>query len=180
MAEEFSYTLKVSQDRIGVLIGTGGKIKEQIEKATKTTIIVDSKEGEVIISAKDGLKLYEAREVIRAIGRGFNPDIAMLLLKTDYGLEVVDISDYSGKNKNTATRLKGRVIGAEGKSKREIERLTSTHISVYGKRVAIVGPIGEVADARKAVESLLEGATHSRVYKFLEKKQRSKHMSTVL
>ena len=113
MTEEFSYTLKIPKDRVGVLIGKSGDIKKQVERATKTIIAVDSKEGEVVITSNDGLNLYEAREVIRAIGRGFNPEMALLLLKTDHALEVVKITDYTGKNKSMFERLKGRVIGTE-------------------------------------------------------------------
>ncbi len=175
--EEFSYTLKIPTDRVGVLIGKSGDIKKQIEQATKTAIAVDSKEGEVVITADNGLRIYEAREVIRAIARGFNPEIALLLLKTDYALEVINIIDFSGKNKNAFTRIKGRVIGSEGKSRREIERLTECSISVYGKTISIVGEIENVLNARKAVETLLEGATHARVYRFLEKKRREKKVA---
>ena len=178
--EEFSYTLKIPLDRVGVLIGPSGNIKKEIEHSTQTKISIDSKEGEVIITSTDGLHLYEAREVIRAIGRGFNPDIAMHLLKSDYGLEVIDVDDFVGKNKKAHLRLKGRVIGSEGKAKREIEHLTQSSISVYGKTVAIIGHISDVINARRAIESLLEGATHASVYRFLEKKRREQKMGDMM
>lgn len=176
MTEEFSYSLKIPADRIGVLIGTSGEIKKQIEQATKTQIAIDSQEGEVTITATDGLRLYEAREVVRAIARGFNPKVAMQLLKTDYALEVVNVEDYTGKSKNAFLRLKGRVIGAEGKSKREIEHLTETQLSVYGKTVAIIGEVEDVVNARRAIENLLKGATHASVYRFLEKRRRERRV----
>ncbi len=177
MTEEFSYTLKVPRDRVGVLIGKAGEVKTQIEQATKTKVQIDSKEGDVLITAIDGLRLYEAREVIRAIARGFNPKTALVLLKGDYSLEVINISDYTGKNQNASLRLKGRVIGSEGKSKREIERLTNSEISVYGKTIAIIGEIEDVMNARRAVESLLQGATHASVYHVLEKKRRERKVA---
>jgi len=174
--KEFNYTLKVPKERIGVLIGREGEIKKKIEEATQTFLDVDSQEGEVIISADDGLKLYDAKEIIRAIARGFNPETALFLLKSDYILEIVDMRDFAGKSKNTLLRLKGRVIGREGKSKREIERLTETYISVYGKTIAVIGRIEDVPNARKAVENLLQGATHASVFKFLEKMKKQKFM----
>lgn len=174
--KEFNYALKVPKERIGVLIGREGEIKKKIEEATQTSLNVDSQEGEVIISADDGLKLYDAKEIIRAIARGFNPETALLLLKSDYILEIVDMRDFAGKSKNTLLRLKGRVIGREGKSKREIERLTESYISVYGKTVAVIGRIEDVPNARKAIENLLQGATHASVFKFLEKMKKQKFM----
>lgn len=180
MMEQFSYTLKVPRDRVGVLIGKKGEIKKHVEEATGTVMEIDSKEGDVVITAIDGLKLYEAREVVRAIARGFNPKTALQLLKGDYALEVVNIADYVGKNQNAGLRLKGRVIGAEGKAKREIERLTNSEISVYGKTVAIIAEIENAMNARRAIQNLLEGATHASVYHFLERKRRERRVARIV
>ncbi len=180
MNDEFSYTLRIPKDRVGVLIGKSGKVKRDIEHATGTRMGIDSKEGEVAIVADDGLRLYEAREVIRAIGRGFNPEIALQLLKTDAALEIIDVTAVTGKSKNALQRLKGRVIGAEGKAKREIERLTGCSISVYGKTIALIGEVTDVTAARLAVENLLQGATHATVYRLLEKRRRERKFERML
>ena len=86
---EFSYELKIPKDRVAVLIGQKGKIKRDFESQTKTKMKIDSQEGDVILTGKDSLALYSLREVIRAIGRGFNPEIASLLFKQDYVLEII-------------------------------------------------------------------------------------------
>ncbi|HII17151.1 TPA: RNA-processing protein [Candidatus Woesearchaeota archaeon] len=169
---EFLVDLKIPKERVAVLIGKDGSIKRAIEKSTNTSITVDSKEGDVIIRGEDGLGLFNAKEVIRAVGRGFNPEIAELLLKTDYVFELLDITDYAGKSKTGLLRLKGRVIGREGKSRKQIEDLSEAYVSVYGKTVAIIGCPESAAVAKKAVESLLGGSTHAGVYKWLEKQRR--------
>ncbi len=169
---EYLYELRIPKDRIAVLIGKQGKIKKEIETETKTTIKVDSKEGDVFISGEDALGLYSCREVIRAIGRGFNPDLALLLLKADYCFELIDLKEYAGKSKDTLLRIKGRIIGSEGKSRRLIEELTGAHICVYGKTIGIIGLPESAPIAREAIEKLLKGSPHSTVYKFLEKKKR--------
>ena len=112
---EFRYELKIPKERVAVLIGKKGETKREVEIATKSKITVDSQEGDVFISGEDGLGLFNANEVIKAIGRGFNPDVALLLLKPDYVFEPINIKDYA-KSKNSELRLKGRVIGKEGKS----------------------------------------------------------------
>ena len=170
--EEFQYELKIPKDRIAVLIGKNGGIKKEVEKSTNTSIDIDSKEGDVFIKGNDGLGIYTAKEVIIAVGRGFNPEIAMLLLKPDYTFELISLKDIVGKSKDAMQRLKGRVIGREGKSRHLIEELSETYISVYGKTIGIIGSSESSAIARQAVESLLGGATHANVYKFLEKKRR--------
>ena len=169
---EYSYELKVPKNRVAVVIGREGGIKNEIEEATSTKLNIDSKEGDVFVSGEDALGLYTAREIIRAIGRGFNPEIAKLLLKPDYIFEVVDLREFVGKSRDAMLRLKGRVIGKEGKSRRLIEELTECNISVFGKTISIIGLPESAASARYAVESLLRGSTHANVYKWLEKKRR--------
>ena len=164
----YSYGLKVPKDRVAVIIGKKGSVKSELERQTKSKIFVDSEEGDIFIEGKDPLSLYAAREVIRSISRGFNPEIALSLLKPDFSFEVLNIADF-GKTKNDIIRLRGRVIGEEGKSRKVIEELTECSISVYGKTVSIIGLVEDVPSARRAVEALLSGSPHSNVYHFLER-----------
>ncbi len=170
--EEYSYEIKIPKERIAVLIGKSGEVKSHIEEETNSNLDIDSKEGEVRISGEDSLGLFTARDIVRAIGRGFSPENAMLILKSDYLFELINIGDYVGKGKSSMERLKGRVIGTEGKTRNYIEEHTESIISVYGKTVGIIGEAETVMLARRAVESLLSGGTHSAVYKWLEKKKR--------
>jgi ribosomal RNA assembly protein len=169
--EEFSYELKIPEERVAVLIGKDGETKKEIEDATKSNLDI-SKEGDVIIIGEDALLLYTTKDIVRAIARGFNPKIALYLLKTDYALEIIDMKNIAGKSKNNLQRLKGRVIGKGGKSREEIERLTNCNISVYGKTVGIIGEVVQVTTAREAVAMLLSGSQHKTVYTFLEKKKK--------
>lgn len=168
---EFAYELKIPEERVAVLIGASGETKKEIEQETNCKLDV-SKEGDVTITGDDGLMLFTAREIVRAIARGFNPKSALQLLKPDYALEIIDLKDVAGKNKNTMERLKGRVIGTRGKSRAEIERLTETYISIYGKTIGILGEAGNVSLAREAVAMLLQGSMHKTVYQFLERKRK--------
>jgi len=168
--EKYSYNLKIPQERIAVLIGKNGEIKKQLEENTKTTIKVDSQEGDVSIEGKDAVNLYEVREIIKAIGRGFNPEIANLLLKQDYCFILIDISETC--KPSDLKRIKGRIIGNEGKARKTIESLTECNISVYGKTVSIIGLNENALIAKQAIESLIRGSPHSKVYIFLEKYRR--------
>ncbi len=169
--EEYSYDLRITKDRIAVLIGAKGETKIELEKETGCRINIDSKEGDVTISGKDAINLFALREVIKAVSRGFNPDIAKQLLKQDTVLEVVSLNDYS-KEKHHQERLKGRVIGQSGKARNTIEELTDCSISVYGKTVAVIGSVENVGTCKRAVESLLGGSPHANVYKWLERQRK--------
>ena len=169
--EEFSYEVKIPQERVAVLIGKDGATKKEVENLTHCTLDI-SAEGDVVIKGNDGLEVFTVKEIVRAIARGFNPKIAIQLQNTDYALEMIDMKDIAGKSKNTMERLKGRVIGKAGKSREEIERLTDCSISVYGKTIGIIGQADNVALARQAVAMLLQGSMHKSVYQFLERKKK--------
>lgn len=169
--DEYQYELKLPRDRVAVLIGKKGAIKDEIESATGTKIDVDSKEGDVFMKGSDALKLFTCKEIVHAIARGFNPETAMLLLKQDYAFELIRMDDFV-KTKNSQIRLKGRVIGKDGKARQTLENLTDTSICVYGKTIGIIGRSDLVGNARRAVESLLSGSLHANVFKWLEKQRR--------
>jgi ribosomal RNA assembly protein len=168
---DLSYDLRIPQERVAVLIGKDGETKKLIEEQAQCKLQI-TPDGEVNISGTDGLRLYTSREIVKAVGRGFNPKTALLLLKTDYALEIIDLKDLVGKSKNDLERIKGRVIGRAGKSREELERLTDTYISVYGKTIGIIGEQDQVILARQGVAKLLEGAMHTTVYRFLERKKK--------
>jgi len=171
--DEFRYELKIPKERIAVLIGVNGEVKKDIENSTNTKLDIDSKEGDVFISGKDAISLYKTREIVKAIGRGFNPDIAKFLLKTDYVLEIIDIEDYVSGKKHVK-RVKGRLIGTKGKARRTIESLTDCKISIYGRTVSIIGNVENISLARKAIKKLLKGSKHGNIYKRLEKRKKEK------
>lgn len=165
--------IKIPLERVAILVGKKGSVKRKIEKTTHTKLLIDSREGLISITGKESLDVYDSRQMIKAIARGFNPEIALSLEDKDLILDVIDIQEYAGRSKAKLARLRGRCIGTKGKSRRLIEELTSTNISIYGKTIAILGYHENVVIAKKAMESLLSGAKHGNIYKWLEKMQSS-------
>ena len=164
--------LKIPKERIGVLIGKRGEVKRRIESKLKVKISVD-KEGAVTIenAGGDPLAAWVARDIVRAIARGMNPEKAMKLTRDDYILELIDLNDYL-RTPRALIRQKARIIGTRGKTRRYIEETTGVDMSIYGKSVAILGHIDEVQVAREAVLMLVQGKPHSAVYRFLDRKAR--------
>ncbi|MBI2109736.1 RNA-processing protein [Candidatus Woesearchaeota archaeon] len=168
----FASTTRIPKERIAVLIGTKGQTKRQIENASNTKLRI-SQEGIVEVSSEDNFNVYITLPVVKAIARGFNPEKALTLLKENRSLEILNIQDYIGKSKKKIYSTKARLIGTQGKAWKSIERLTETEISVYGKTVSILGPTEGTLIARKAIEKLLQGSTHSKTYRFIEKTKSS-------
>lgn len=162
--------IRIPEDRIGVLIGKNGEVRRQIEKETGCRINI-SPDGVIIISGKDAIGFIKAQNVVKAIGKGFNPEIAMILLKDDLKMiEIIELPEYV--DENAIKRVKGRIIGKDGIMRRNIEDTLDVKISIYGKSVAIIGNIENVDAAREAIFMLIDGAQHSRVLKFMEKRKR--------
>jgi ribosomal RNA assembly protein len=163
--------IKIPEERVGVLVGPGGSMKRFIEEKTKTTLEIDSETGAVsIASAVDPLQGLRVLDLVKAIGRGFSPERALSILDDDMlMLDVMDLSKMAG-TKSDMERIKGRIIGKDGRSREIMERLSGAKVSVYGKTVAILGYPEQMRVARTAIEMLLDGAPHGNVYSFLEKK----------
>src|SRR3989344_9640657 len=170
--EQFQTEVRIPKERIAVLIGKEGGIKKELEQQTETRIEVDSKEGDIIIHGDDGLKIFEAREIILAVGRGFNPRTALSLLNMDSVFDVINIKDFA-TTKNSEIRLKSRVIGSEGKTRKLIEELSEAHISIYGKTISLLGRAESVNIAKHAIMMLLRGSPHASVYHWLERKRKT-------
>lgn len=171
--------ISIPEDRIGVLIGKEGEIKKKIEDLSGCKIDVSSKTGTVEVKCEDPYKFMRVQDVIKAIAHGFNPDVAMKILEDDMTtLEIIDLTSYVPEKH--LQRVKGRVIGKEGSMRKTLEDLLNVHVSVYGKNVSIIGDVGSVAIAREAIERLVEGAQHSTILKFLERKRRELRMRNFL
>jgi len=169
--------VKVPRDRIGALIGPDAFVKESIEKRLSVELQIDSETGDITITlnpaAEDPSLLFRAKEVIIAVGRGFSPERAFRLLERDDAvLEIIDLREITGKSKSDMSRLKGRVIGKDGKTRRIIEELTDASISVYGHTISIIGNFDQAKVAKEAIQMLIKGSQHRTVYRYLHRKRR--------
>jgi len=160
--------VSIPEDRKAVLIGANGETKKKIEKLTKTKILV----RENIEIEGEALDVLKTKEIVKAIGRGFSPEISLQLTKED---NVLFITKISGSEK-TSKRLLSRVIGSHGKAKKNIEFLTGTHVSIYGKTISVIGKYEDAVKAKDAIDSILSGSRHGYVYKNLESKKSKSSM----
>jgi|YNPNPStandDraft_1061719.scaffolds.fasta_scaffold05333_1 ribosomal RNA assembly protein len=167
--------LRIPKERIGVLIGRQGETKKTIEDIGNVVLEIDSQDGEVIIDdtrCKDPVLCLKTEDVIRAIGRGFSPENAMKLFNDETELFIFDIHEYVGKSENHVSRVKSRVIGRGGKTRRTIERLTTASISIYGHTVSVIVEYEYMDITKKAIDMLITGSKHSKVYNFIEREMK--------
>ncbi|MGA2309545.1 MAG: KH domain-containing protein [Candidatus Bathyarchaeia archaeon] len=169
--------LKIPRERVGVLIGPEGKTKKHIEEKLSVELQIDSEAGDVIIAlaekADDPSTLFKAKDLVTAIGRGFSPEHAFRLVRDEEAmLDLIDLRSVFGKSDADIKRVQGRIIGMNGKTRRIIEELTDTSVSVYGHTVGIIGTVEQVQIAREAIEMLVKGSMHGTVYRFLQRKRR--------
>lgn len=162
----FEEHIQIPKARLAVLIGKKGTIKKEIEQRSNVKLKIIS-DGTVQIFSDDAYSANLAKNVVFAIGRGFNPEIACELLKENFDLNCINLENYF--KRKSFRRIKGVIIGEKGKTRRFLEEHTKTHISIYGKTICIIGPAEGVALATRAIEMFLTGASHSSVYKFLER-----------
>jgi len=174
----FEQVIRLPAERIGVIIGRGGSTKKRLEEELGVELVVDSREGSVTVRSGDAEKSdpMTAVRVVEAIGRGFSPERAGRLINQETALELIDLRDYAGKSANSIDRIRGRVIGLKGKSRRVIEELTHCYLSVYGRSVAIIGEPAEVQLASEAVRMLATGSQHRTVYNTLQKARTKRKM----
>jgi ribosomal RNA assembly protein len=166
---------RIPEDRVGVLIGPGGRTKRAIADATSTRIEVDAEEGEVRLESPDTdpMAVLKARDIVLAIGRGFSPERAMRLLKEDTFFGVLDIKLTTGHREKAALRrIRSRVIGTQGRARTRIEQLSGCSVSVYGSTVALIGKEEQLERATRAVELLVKGSEHSTVFHYLARLKR--------
>ena len=156
--------IRIPAERVKILVGKDGKTKELIEKKCRVELKVD-KEGEVDIKGESA-EVFFAKDVILAIGRGFNPQKALKLLNPDYQLHIFHLKEYLSTEK-AIKRIKGRIIGEDGKMKEEIEDATDSYLSVFGNTVGIISKIDSIVYAQEVVEMLINGAKHASAYNYL-------------
>ena len=169
--------VRIPKERIGVLVGPEGKVKSYIEEKLNVELQIESDEGNVTIllteKTPDPSLVFRAKDVVTAIGRGFAPEQAFRLIRDEEAIfDMIDLRIIFGRSESDIKRVKGRIIGMNGRTRRTIEELTSTEVVVYGHTVGIIGTFDQANAARGAIQMLIDGSQHHTVYRFLANKRR--------
>jgi ribosomal RNA assembly protein len=171
-----SMFVRIPKERVGVLVGSDGKVKQNIEEKLMVELQIESESGGVTIvlseKTNDPSLLFRAKDVVTAIGRGFSSEQAFRLLRNEDDIfDFIDFRVIFGRSESDIKRVKGRIIGANGKTRKLIEELTDASVVVYGHTVGFIGTFEQVDVAKNAVQMLIDGSQHHTVYKYLQRKR---------
>jgi ribosomal RNA assembly protein len=160
--------VKVPEERISHFMGKAGSTQRMLEKRLGLKLHIQ-KDGTVTMEGPSD-KIYFGKNVIKAIGRGFSPEIALYITEKDYMFHLIDLGEFCN-TENSVHRIKGRIIGKEGSVKKDIERMVDCYIAIYGDTVGIIAPPESLAFADEAIGMLIRGARHTSLLNFLSKKR---------
>ena len=76
-------------------------------------------------------------------------------------------------------RLRGRIIGKDGRAREQIEDMADVEISVFGKTIGLIGYPEQLKIARTAIDMLIEGVPHENVFAFLDKKKKESKQNMI-
>lgn len=96
----------------------------------------------------------------------------MFLFNDGYFLEVINLKEFSHNNKARLIRLRSRLIGTRGRTRKTIEKLTRTSIVVQGSTVSIIGKYENMLLAKEAIMMIINGVDQNKVYGILEKRKK--------
>jgi ribosomal RNA assembly protein len=151
---------KIISEKIARII----KSKGNLEKELNVTLDINGNEITISGSPEDE---YIAERVIEALDFGFPFAAALEIKKEDILFEILNIKECT--NQKDFARVRGRVIGKDGKALKTISSLSNCHIELSGNKVGIIGNCENIRTVEEACKILIKGSKHANVYAYLEK-----------
>jgi ribosomal RNA assembly protein len=140
------------------------KNKKQLEE--ELNIKIRNRGKEVYFSGKSEDE-YVAEKIIEALDFGFPFSVAMLIKKEDFVFKIINIKNCA--NQKNLERVRGRVIGKEGKTLKTISNLSMCNFEMKDNKIGIIGDSECIENAEEACKLLLKGSKQANVYAYLEK-----------
>jgi len=164
-----SEIVRIPRERVSALRGDADSTLQVLERKLKCQIEV-TPEGEVELEG-ESVDEFFGKSVIKAIGRGFSAHVALKLLNEEFGFNLIDLRDYA-HNADAMTRIKGRVIGEEGKAKKIVEQEAECDVAIWGHTVGVIAKLETLDIATTAMFKIIEGQPHQAVFLYLERNRR--------
>ncbi|MBS3076403.1 hypothetical protein J4481_01530 [Candidatus Pacearchaeota archaeon] len=140
------------------------KNKKKLEKILNIKITNRGKEVNIEGSPEDE---YIAEKVIDAINFGFPFSYAVSIKKEEKEFEILNVKDYT--TKQNYERIRGRIIGKEGKTLKTISNLTGCNLEINENKVGIIGNPELIKNAQDAIIEIVQGSKQTNVYSRAER-----------
>ena len=123
------------------------------------------REGKLIkIYLDDFYGLYKMEKVIEGIKANFSIEVCEKIFREEYDILEFDLKKVFDKKTNHLRRVKGRLIGEDGKAIQELEKRTGAKISITDRYLYIAGDSVSIQSAYYALNKLVGGTSHSRAF----------------
>ncbi|MCD6208710.1 MAG: hypothetical protein J7J67_00770, partial [Thermoproteales archaeon] len=137
---KFTIPIPIDRRRLSTLLCNSAKLKREIEETLNVKLIIDSKNDVVHVETEEELmplKVMKLKNIFKAISLGFPLESVRKLLDDSNVLEVIDLKGIA-RNSRDLQRIKGRIIGEEGKARRMIEDMTGVDLVISEHEVGII------------------------------------------
>ncbi|MFH1503463.1 MAG: KH domain-containing protein [Candidatus Diapherotrites archaeon] len=140
------------------------KNKKKLEE--ELNVEITNRGKEIYISGEPEDE-YTAEKVIESLEFGFPFSTAIHIKKEDLIFEIINIKDYT--NQKNLKRVRGRIIGKDGKTIKTISNLSMCNLEMKDNKIGIIGDPECIENAEEACKLLLKGSKQANVYAYLEK-----------
>jgi len=157
-------------ENLGKIIQNKARLEKELE------IKITNKGKNVFVNGK-AEKEYIALKVLEAINLGFSIDSVFQLKDEKIILQKINIKDLT--KKQNLERIRGRIIGTQGKTLKTIHNLTNCNLSLKDNTIGIIGDAENIEDAIQSLTSLIKGSKQGNVYARIEKQKRRKKLINI-
>jgi ribosomal RNA assembly protein len=147
------------------------RIKGHASEITKRLDMKVKFEGNELIIDGKPFEEWIGKDVITALSLGFESFESFGLIDETKLFKMVNLEDYV--ESKSLKRIKSRIIGKNGKAKKNIEEMTEVKICIYENTIGVIGDIENVNLAFDAIMKIVSGSTHSAVYQSIQRRIRS-------
>ncbi|GEM_PF-1426845 len=128
----------------------------------------DIEKGKIKVYLEDYYFVYKFDKFIKAIKANFDIKLSSNILYNDWDVIEIDLKKAVNKKINHLIRIKGRIIGENGKALQEIMFLSGAYIKIDNRYIYILGDHLSIETAYEVIKRIVSGAKHTTSYRFAE------------
>jgi len=147
----------------------GIKVNELENLLKERNIKYSRNKNKIIIYYEDFYFLYKFDKFVKGLRAGFDIKEILNILDNDWDILEIDLKQVFEKKMNHIIRVKGRIIGEEGKVLEELRNRTNADIIIKDKYIYILGDSISLQSAYEGIKRIIKGEKHSTVFNYLDK-----------